>query len=322
MKTETESVYMTYFDDQLRELNAQVIQKRRVESKLKELSRQQEELEPRVRQLDGIRLSEQSDVDRLEGRSLAVFFYNIVGKKGQKLDKERLEAFAAQVKYDAAYREISAVTEEIKKQNRELERLSGCERKYEETLRAKAEKVKKSESEDAEKIINAEADIDCLENQMKEIGEAIQASKAALDTVYRIIEELESAESWGTWDLFGGGLVSDIAKHSHLDDAQELVEQLQVQLRLFKTELADVEIEADMQVSIDGFLRFSDYFFDGLFADWTVLDKIKKSLEQVKATHSKIISVTDKLESMKLMAETELKSEKYHLDGLIEEAVI
>lgn len=167
-----------------------------------------------------------------------------------------------------------------------------------------------------------EADIDRLENEIKELDEAIQAGEVALATVYGIIDELDSAEGWGTWDLLGGGLISDLAKHSHLDDAQEQVEQLQDQLRSFKTELADVAVEADLQVSIDGFLRFADYFFDGLFADWTVLDRIKTSSDQVKATCSKVISVTDKLESMKRVAETELKSTKYRLDELIEKADI
>lgn len=69
-------------------------------------------------------------------------------------------------------------------------------------------------------------------------------------------------------------MLSDMVKHSHLDEAQQRVKYLQVQLRRFKTELTDVTIHADIQVSIDGFLRFADYFFDGLFADWAVLDKI------------------------------------------------
>ena len=37
-----------------------------------------------------------------------------------------------------------------------------------------------------------------------------------------------------------------------------------------------------MQVSIDGFMRFADYFFDGFFVDWMVLDRIQQSTEQVK----------------------------------------
>ena len=88
------------------------------------------------------------------------------------------------------------------------------------------------------------------------------------------------AENWGTWDLLGGGFVADIVKHDKLDSAQEQVERLQVQLRRFGTELADVAEFAGMQVRIEGFLRFADYFFDDLFSAWAVLDRVGRSKEQ------------------------------------------
>ena len=41
-----------------------------------------------------------------------------------------------------------------------------------------------------------------------------------LDSLDSVLSSLESAEGWGTWDLLGGGLISDLAKHSHIDDAK------------------------------------------------------------------------------------------------------
>ena len=55
---------------------------------------------------------------------------------------------------------------------------------------------------------------------------------------------------------------------------------------------------ADVQVNVDGFLRFADYFFDGLFADWTVLDKIGQSQDQVQSTKHQIENVLTRLRSM------------------------
>ena len=77
--------------------------------------------------------------------------------------------------------------------------------------------------------------------------------------------------------------MADLAKYEELDDAQKQIEQLQVELRRFKTELADVEITADLQVTVDSFLKFADFFFDGLFADWAVLDHINQA--PVSYTH-------------------------------------
>ena len=117
--------------------------------------------------------------------------------------------------------------------------------------------------------------------------------------------------------MLGGGLIADAAKHSHLDEAQEQVEKLQGALRRFKTELADVEIIADMQVNVDGFLRFADYFFDGLFADWTVMDRIDESISKVKHTKSELLSVIGKLEKKMEDVEPRLMAIREELEKLV-----
>lgn len=128
--------------------------------------------------------------------------------------------------------------------------------------------------------------------------EAIAAGSDALNTINAILDELGDAEGWATFDLFGGGLISDLAKHGHLDSAQHNVALLQSQLRRFRTELADVGGAASgMQVSIDGFMRFADYFFDGFFVDWMVLDRIQQSTEQVQSAYARIHSVLEGLNS-------------------------
>ena len=122
----------------------------------------------------------------------------------------------------------------------------------------------------------------------KELKEALDAGKTALHTTEEVMDCLDSAEGWSTWDVMGGGLGVDLAKYDRLDEAQEQVERLQVELRRFKTELTDVEINADLQVTVDGFMRFADYFFDNLFTDWAVLDHISQAQEQVKDTRKQI----------------------------------
>ena len=118
-----------------------------------------------------------------------------------------------------------------------------------------------------------------------------------------VLGSLDSAENWGTWDLLGGGFVADIVKHDKLDSAQEQVERLQVQLRRFGTELADVAEFAGMQVRIEGFLRFADYFFDDLFSAWAVLDRVGRSKEQVQNVRQQIQEALNRLAAMQNEAE-------------------
>lgn len=311
---------MTYYDEKLKALQEKISRSRQLTSMLKELRSQRDTIAARVRELEAIKVDEQADVDRLEGRSLASFFYNVIGKMDERLNQEREEAYAARVKYDAAARELEAIDGDIQRCESELSGLRGCEREYEATLREKANAVKSEGGARAEEILKLEERHAYLESQKKELREAISAGNSARSTAESVLSSLDSAEGWGTWDLLGGGLLADMAKHSHLDEAQGAIERLQSQLRRFKTELADVTIHADMQVNVDGFLRFADYFFDGLFADWAVMDKISQSQSQVQSTKSQIDSVLSRLNSMMSAAEREQAQTKSKLDALVLEA--
>ena len=156
-----------------------------------------------------------------------------------------------------------------------------------------------------------------LESQERELGEASAAEQRALATADEILESLSSAEGWGTWDLIGGGIIADLAKHSKLDEAQAAGEYLQSQLRAFRTELADVTISADFQVNIDGFLRFADYVFDGIFADWAVLDRINQAQAQVEDPRAQICAVLDRLGQMADQAERERAGLRQEIEGLV-----
>lgn len=308
---------MAYYDEQLKTLQAKIARFKQLSSIIKELRSQRDALSARVRELEAIKLDEQADVDRLEGRSLAAFFYNVIGKMDEQLNKERQEAYAARVKFDAAARELEAAENDLRRCESEYNELRGCEKQYEATLKEKATAVKAAGGANAEEILKLEERNAFLESQKKELREASSAGNSALSTARQVLDSLGSAESWGTWDMLGGGLLADMAKHSHLDEAQGAIEHLQSQLRRFKTELADVTIHADMQVNVDGFLRFADYFFDGLFADWAVMDKISQSRSQVQSTKSQIESVLSRLDSMMSAVEQEQTQVKAKLDALV-----
>ena len=195
---------MRHYDEELKELQMQAAMKNRLETILKELRIQKGTLESRVEELSFQKDKEQLEVDRLEKRSLANYFYQVVGKLDEKLTKEKQDAYEA----------------------------------------------------------------------------------------------------------------------AHLDEAQSQVERLQGALRKFKTELADVEIIADMQVNIDGFLRFADYFFDGLFADWSVMKRISEAQEQVKKVKNQIGSLLGKLNAASASVKSEQAKAKGQLQELVKKAAL
>lgn len=313
---------MAYYDEPLQLLQKQVAQKNRTESKLKELQVQRQELRSKVDKFEKSMLDEKGDVDRLESHSLAAFFYDIIGKMDEKLDKERREAYAAKVKYDVAARELAVVDKEIQYGQAEINQLLGCEQRYEMALQAKLEIIKSVGCKDALEIFKTEEHIAYIKNQKKEILEALDVGQVVRDITNSIFISLDVAEGWGAWDLLGGGLISGWAKNSQLDEAQQQIEQLQIELRRFKTELTDVTISADIQVNIDGFLRFADYFFDGMFADWAILDKINQSQTEMMNIKRQIEEVIEHLNTMRIRMDKEFEDEKEKLKDLIVGAVM
>lgn len=308
---------MKRWNEQLQMLQEQIVRQHQLQSRKRELKKQLEVLAERERELQAQCVAEQADVDRLNGRSLAAWFYAVTGQKAEKLEKEQREAYEAAVRHDAVERELKSVTQDLCSTDMELRELAGCEQRYRDVAAQKKEAIRQAGGVSAERIDQLEAMLLQCEQMRRELREAVQAGNAAVTTAERILSELDTAEGWGTWDLLGGGLVSDLVKHDHLDSAQSLVEDLQVRLRKFRTELTDVSVQADLQVNIDGFLRFADFFFDDIFSSWAVLDHIGRSKAQVEQVRNQVQEILRKLKTMQDETERNALKAKGELEALV-----
>lgn len=277
--------------DELALLEAQLTYKKRLEAMLAELRAQEAPLAKKVTQLEAAMLLERKDVDRLEGRSLAAFVYYALGKKEEKLDLERREYYAARVKYDAAARELEAIRQDIESTQEDLADLQDCEARYAVALEEKRIAIENAGLPESGEILDKGRTLNMLRCQEQELAEALSAGNAALRAADAVEDSLRSAEDWSTLDLLGGGALVDAAKHEKLDEAQKSIEELQVHLQKFNTELADVTIRANVQVNIDAMLKFADFFFDNIFTDAAVMDRVKQAHVQVEQTRDQILGV-------------------------------
>jgi DNA repair exonuclease SbcCD ATPase subunit len=305
------------YNEQLQKLQKKVSQEKSVEAKLRELKSQKDELNSRVYVFKKTMKNEQADVERLERTSLSSVFYEMIGRKDEMLDKEKAEAYAATVKYDAAVEELRLIEEDLHRMETQLCDIIACKKEYYLLLEEKREAIKAVNSIEAERIFQIEEKIAEQKNHQKEIKEAVSAGTRALGSAISILSSLDNAQNWGTYDLVNGGLIAGMAKHSYLDEAQNKVITLQSQLRKFKTELTDITIQADMKVNVDGFLRFADYFYDGLFSDWAVLDRIGQSKSSVHSVKTKIENVLSKLDRMDRAAEQMIKQLEMERDNIV-----
>ena len=71
-------------------------------------------------------------------------------------------------------------------------------------------------------------------------------------------------------------------KHSKLGNASASLEEARYDLQIFQRELSDVHIPQNLQINVNGFLSFADFFLDGLIADYLVQSRINDAREQVE----------------------------------------
>lgn len=298
---------MEQYRKKLSALHEKVTHKVYVENMLKQLKVEKSSLEKKEKFLAEARLKEQADVDKLEGISLPSLLYSITGQKEEHIAKETQEARIAATKHEKVCTQLRLVNQEIEKYNYELIELSAFEKEYEQILNEKSEYIKKIDPANGAIILKLEEQLEFLKHQYKEIREAYAVGNAILEQIEEVAVSLDKAGDWGTFDLFGGGLFSDMMKHSHLDDAQMKINSLQELLAKYKTELNDVKIQLEKQVNIDGFLLFADFFFDGLFADWAVLSQIEDSEKQIRETNKQVQQIQENLAKMKNDMQTKIK---------------
>lgn len=305
------------------QLAQQVERQRKLQMMENSLKQQVRDLEKKSWNLKYDWSKEQQDVEKLKQFSLTGLFYDLMGKKAEKMEQEQREALAAAAKYQAAQAELEGVKRELEQIADELRQLLGCEVRYTQAKELRAGQLKAEDPVLGPQIAEAEAKLAEIAGQKQELKEAITAGQRALSTARSVQKELDSAEDWGTWDMLGGGgLITQMAKHDHLDSAQNLVNHLQSQLRAFRTELADVEIQVQFQVQIDEFLRFADWFFDGLIVDWTVQDKIHEAQNSMYGVVCQIQRLLDRLENLdsdlqRREDQTKGELEKLLLPGII-----
>lgn len=308
------------YDEQLTALRRQLERHHEAEAALCSLRSRRDALAAELAEQEALLQAEQADVERLEGQGLSTLFYRLTGRLEEQLEQEQQEASEAQAAYDAAAVSLAEAEAELAWREQELAALADCEGQYRALLEEKADAIRRINGAAATELRRLERRREALTARRRELREASAAGSTALDTTERALSRLNRARGWSTWDLVGGGLVSDLAKYSQLDSAQAELEQLRTQLADFRAELADVSIEAELRVSIDGFLRFADYCFDGLIADWAVMDRIDRAREQVRSIEAQITDALRRLRAMEVETEKELSRLHGEWDALVRQA--
>ena len=264
---------------ELEQVRQKLDRARKLSAVMEDLKAQHEERKRAAEEALKVLYREQEDVEELERLSFASFLARIRGEQAERLDQERREAVAAKARFQAAQKERAG--------------LEGLRGRWKALMEEKEELLCQAGGERAKRLIQIGCDLDSLGAQIRELDEAICAGKDVGYALDQMIGQLDSAAGWGTWDILGGGMLATMAKHGRMNDAQNTAFQARQAISRFRTELADVSQLRVPDLQVGEFTSFADYFFDGLFVDLYIQDKIgtaRRSAEETAAQVEDLLS--------------------------------
>lgn len=268
------------------ELEEKCGRRERLETRRRTLTDEAVRLERRRRETFEAWKREEADVTVLEELTPQALWARIRGNREERLTKEQGEALAAKVKYEQARRAAENANADLERLRREMRELEGLDKEREALVREKEAILRAGGGATADRLDELIAALAGARSRLKELDEAIAAGERAIEAFVQMELSLDSAESWGTLDILGGGMVSTYLKRSHMKEANSFGVEAQDALLAFGRELADVKKLAQMPgIEMDGFTAFADYLWDGLFADLFVQHQIhdaQKSVDEVK----------------------------------------
>jgi len=100
--------------------------------------------------------------------------------------------------------------------------------------------------------------------------------------------KMQEALSYSTWDVYGGGSLSDMMERNALSAAQSLASQVTMMVLQAQQTSGNVNPIGPMNVAHGHII--SDVFFDNIFTDLAFHQKIEASAAELRRAHSKLLS--------------------------------
>ncbi|MFQ9923948.1 MAG: hypothetical protein ACLRVU_10565 [Beduini sp.] len=285
-----------------------------IQEKGRQLAVQRDRLSDLYRQLE----KENRDVEELERASFSSLLARITGQMEQKMEKEVQEARIVELRFNDAKRVEKELLEELTKLKDEQYRLRNVKEEYKIALSMKRDQLSPSQLEEMDRL---QDELHDCQSTIKESKEALTAGEEAKELVERAQRSLSSAQNWGIVDMIGAlDFIADMAKYQKINEAKQLMNELQMALRRFKTELVDVNFDARFVVNISSFDTMMDFFFDNMFFDFMVQSKINDAKRQMDGIYDQINNIMAELESINDRNTNKISELKEKIRQFIEEA--
>ncbi|MBB6626021.1 hypothetical protein H5V45_01690 [Nocardioides sp. KIGAM211] len=240
---------------------------------------------------------EQADVRALETFSPTRIWATLRGARDTELDRERAEQQVAEYAVARAESSAAVCRQEVVRAEAELAALGDVDGALDKAMAAKELWLRSVPGPAGERLVALADEVAGALAELTEVREAIAAGEAAAGALERVRRKLGAASDWATYDTFlGGGLITDAIKYNRMDEAQRLLHDADGALRHLSTELADVGVKAVVQgLSVDGLTQAFDVWFDNIFSDWAVRDRITQAARRTDGAAATVHEVRVRL---------------------------
>lgn len=133
-------------------------------------------------------------------------------------------------------------------------------------------------------------------DRLKELKEARSAADISIAKIDCGLSQLESASSWGIFDILGGGLFSSLVKRNKIGEANLSLEEISASLKSLNKELSDVDISLPDAIPDRLSDELFDLVFDNIFTDIRVQGEIKENLVALKELRYAIVEIREKVD--------------------------
>ena len=137
-----------------------------------------------------------------------------------------------------------------------------------------------------------------MADEVQNIRDARRLTAELIPLVEQAESQFRSARNWGFLDVFGGGMIVDLIKHTKLSSAGNTMSIINVKLNELQSVLGGIRIPTDYNMKVGDFATLADFVFDGAIMDIWMTGKIISSLNQVIQLKEKLYMLQDRLNRM------------------------
>ena len=137
------------------------------------------------------------------------------------------------------------------------------------------------------------------EYEIEHINRALRIINQLIPLADRAQEQLKGARNWGIVDILGGGRFTSFMKHSKIENASPVMNQINALTRQLNNELRSVAVPTDFSPGVSTFAKFTDIFSRDIFIDVYVQSKVSSNLKQIRRLQDKLKDLRVELNRMK-----------------------